>query len=202
LGIASIPSNTIFNDITFTDSNNGFIIGDNGIILRTNNGGVRWQLQSNTVSSSFREIQFLNSQVGYICGTLPNGSLLKTIDGGYTWKSLNMTGYPVSLSFVDENTGWITNYGNIIKYTSPQCPTIPAIFPNNCCNGLETLKSGSWTDPTTWSCNRVPTSIDDVFINTGHTITDTGNILRAKTLNYRGGILKIATTTSLRLVNP
>jgi hypothetical protein len=65
----------------------------------------------------------------------------------------------------------------------------------------ETIKSGSWTDPTIWSSNRVPTATDDVIINIGHTVTDTGNTIRAKSLNYRGGILKLSSITNLILGN-
>ncbi len=65
----------------------------------------------------------------------------------------------------------------------------------------ETIKSGSWTDPTTWSCNRVPISTDDVIINTGHTITNTGGTIRAKSLNYRGGQLQLSPTSNLILGN-
>ena len=198
LGIAQIPANTTFNDITFTTINDGFIVGDNGTIFRTTNGGVSWQLQLSPILSGLKDIQFLNSQIGYICGTFPNGSFLKTSEGN-TWKSLNMYAYPVSLSFVDENTGWLTNYGNIIKYTAPQCSTIPLILTTNCCTVFETIKSGSWTDASTWSCNRIPTATDDIFINIGHTITDNGNIIRAKTLNYRGGVLQLSATTNFIL---
>ena len=199
LGVAQIPANTTFNDITFTTTNDGFVVGDNSTILKTTNGGTNWQLQTSTISSSLKDVQFLNSQVGYICGTFPNGSFLKTSDGGNTWKSLNMFAYPVSLSFVDENTGWLTNYGNIIKYTALQCSTIPLILTTNCCTVFETIKSGFWTDTNTWSCNRIPTETDDIYINIGHTITDNRNIIRAKTLNYRGGVLQLSATTNFIL---
>jgi hypothetical protein len=202
LGISSIPANTIFNNITFTSANNGFIVGDNSTIFKTTNGGLNWQLQLSPISSSLKDIQFVDNQTGFICGTFPNGSFLKTIDGGNTWKSSSLGSYPISLSFVDEYNGWLTNYGLVTKYTAPQCPTTPAVLVSNCCDGLQTLKSGSWTDPTTWSCNRVPTATDDVFINAGHTVTETSSsIIRAKTLTYRGGTLQIPQATTLRLGN-
>ena len=65
----------------------------------------------------------------------------------------------------------------------------------------ETIKSGSWTDPTTWSCNRTPTATDDVIINAGHIITNNGGVIRAKSLNYRGGQLQISSTSNLILGN-
>ncbi|WP_338868400.1 fibronectin type III domain-containing protein [Spirosoma sp. SC4-14] len=32
------------------------------------------------------------------------------------------------------------------------------------CNGMYTIKAGQWDDPAVWSCNRIPTSTDDVQI--------------------------------------
>ena len=128
LNISQIPANTFLNNITFTSANNGLIVGSNSTIFKTSNGGTNWQLQTSSISSNFKDIQFVNGQIGYICGSFPTGSLLKTTDGGNNWKSLNMSAYPVSLSFVDENTGWLTNYGSVLQYIAPQCSTIPTIL--------------------------------------------------------------------------
>jgi hypothetical protein len=39
------------------------------------------------------------------------------------------------------------------------------------CSLLESLSSGNWNDPATWSCDRVPNKNDNVIIHGGHTIT-------------------------------
>lgn len=112
-----------------------------------------------------------------------------------------MGAFPVSLSFVDENTGWLTNYGSVIKYTVPQCPVKPVNILSSCCTVFESIKSGSWSDPATWSCNRVPVSTDDVIINVGHTVSTPANNIFAKTLNNRGGVLQIHSSINLKLGN-
>lgn len=38
------------------------------------------------------------------------------------------------------------------------------------CVTNSTLKSGSWNDPTVWSCGTVPLAIDNVVISPGHTV--------------------------------
>jgi photosystem II stability/assembly factor-like uncharacterized protein len=185
------------NDIVFTTSNNGWVVADDGL-YRTTDGGTTWQIQSTGVIGVLAAIQFVSSQVGFIVGN-SNTTLLKTVDGGNTWRSLNTSAYANSLSFISDKLGWVTYNSTIVKYAVPQCSTIPKVMLNICCSTFETIKSGSWTDPTTWSCNRIPTAIDDIFINTGHTITDNGNTIHAKTLNYRGGILQLSTTTNFIL---
>ena len=193
-----ISSLSSLNDISFTTSNDGLLVGTNGTIYKTIDGGLNWQQQTSGTTNMLLSLQYVNNQVAYICGST---TLLKTFDGGNTWKSLSMTAYPVSLSFVNESTGWLTNYGSIIKYNAPQCSTISKVMNNINCSDIETIKSGSWTDPTTWSANRVPTATDDVIINIGHTVNDTGGTIRAKSLNYRGGILQISSVTNLILGN-
>ncbi|MES2516517.1 MAG: YCF48-related protein [Bacteroidota bacterium] len=221
----SFPNVSYFSgleDISFVDSNNGWLVGYEyeKLLMKTIDGGNTWTRLNPIMSSgSYNKIDFISPQIGYVQGfdnlTYTN-RIYKTKDGGSTWSTFRnidddnpyINTLNIRIDFISEDNGWyIYLAANIFQYilkkaSTSQCPTTSKVIPNNCCNGLETIKSGSWTDPTTWSCNRVPTSTDDVFINADHTITDTGNILRAKSLNYRGGILKIAITTNLRLVNP
>jgi hypothetical protein len=116
--------------------------------------------------------------------------------GTYTWTG-GLTGSSVSVS-PTATTNYTVNctVGNCTSNNS----SVQAINVINV-TGMESTKSGSWIDPTTWSCNRVPTSTDDIIINSGHTITDNGNTIRAKTLNYRGGILQFSQATNFILGN-
>ncbi len=85
-----------------------------------------------------------------------------------------------------------------ITCTSPVSSPFSVTVTGGIC---ETVKSGSWNDPTVWACGIVPTTNENVIINTGHTITNTGGIIRAKSLNYRGGNLQISAITNLILGN-
>jgi hypothetical protein len=116
--------------------------------------------------------------------------------GTYTWTG-GLTGSSITVT-----PTITTNY--VVTCTVNNCvsnnsTSVPITVVNS--TSLETIKSGSWTDPSTWSCNRVPTATDDVIINIGHTVTDIGSTIRAKTLNYRGGILQFSTGTNLILGN-
>ncbi|MFK8162583.1 MAG: YCF48-related protein [Lewinella sp.] len=66
------------NKIHFTSDEAGYIIGDNGLLLKTIDGGNNWVATDVGVSLNLMAISFVGNNVGYING-------LKTIDGGITW---------------------------------------------------------------------------------------------------------------------
>jgi photosystem II stability/assembly factor-like uncharacterized protein len=204
---SSNPTGPLY-DIFFLDANNGWICGASNVICKTSDGGNTWSsLPNNGGGQYYVNIDFVNSNVGYLTS---DNAIYKTTNGGTTWGLFVSDSDPLLEScFVSEDYGWFTSLkyisefniqrGLIKKVSTPKCPTIPIVLTTNCCSTFETIKSGSWTDPTTWTCNRIPTSTDDIFINTGHTITDNGNIIHAKTLNYRGGILQLSATSNFLL---
>ena len=68
------------NKVYFTNDTTGFITGDNGLLLKTLDGGDTWDAISTNALHDLRAISFANEEVGYING-------LKTTDGGTTWTS-------------------------------------------------------------------------------------------------------------------
>lgn len=78
------------NKIVFVNDNLGFIVGEDGTILKTSNGGASYQPINSGVQHELYDISFANDSVGFING-------LKTIDGGITW-----TGQPTTQGY-----GWI-----------------------------------------------------------------------------------------------
>ena len=104
--------------IQFADENHGWIVGYQGTIMNTSNGGDSWQSQSSGLISNLWDISFVDKDMGWICGA--NGTLLKTENGGATWTTLlagdTLDGIFVSVAFVDENFGWLSNNnGSILK---------------------------------------------------------------------------------------
>lgn len=80
--IASIGPETgiCLNAIHFGDSLNGYVVGNNGKILRSTNGGVNWTTQNAPSSVRLTGIHMVNALTGYICGN--SGIILKTTNGG------------------------------------------------------------------------------------------------------------------------
>lgn len=57
------------------------------------------------------------------------------------------------------------------KKTSLSCYT-----PSSSLSSVACLQSGNWNNPSTWSTNTIPTSVDNVTIGMGLTVTMSGNI--------------------------
>jgi photosystem II stability/assembly factor-like uncharacterized protein len=113
-----------FHSIFFVDKQVGWIVGYNGLILKTTDGGENWGIQSINTTKRFWSIYFINRNKGFIGGD--NGLLFKTEDGGDTWTQINLYTniFVETIQFVDENVGWVgggTLYprtGQIFKTTN------------------------------------------------------------------------------------
>ncbi|MCF6268376.1 MAG: YCF48-related protein [Melioribacteraceae bacterium] len=118
--IISIETNGL-NKIFFVDSENGWVVGDSGKIIYSNNGGKTWQNQNSSTKNKLISIFFIDSQKGFITGY--NNTLLSTQNGGNTWKSHNV---PSNNSTIfsnihhdnDYNILFISNYGEILWSTN------------------------------------------------------------------------------------
>ncbi len=105
----------------FIDDKEGWIVGDEGLILHTLNGGKRWTRQPTGVRASLRSVQFINASIGWAAGReeLPYGMgsvgiLLFTNDGGLEWKKQLPDALPGlnQVRFVDPRNGYLLGDGN------------------------------------------------------------------------------------------
>lgn len=99
-------------DLYFSSSNNGWIVGENGLILHTEDG---WISQTSPTGSNLRAITFSDDSIGWIVGN--DGTVLKTVNAGQTWDTINLNhadnpnaGY-FDIFFIDPMTGWIGGDG-------------------------------------------------------------------------------------------
>ena len=109
-----------FSDIHFVSQQDGWIVGSDATILRTNDGGKTWEQPSKPLpfKIDFHKVWFLNPQTGWIAGE--DGAVLKTTDNGETWTVLD-TGTRRALSavfFVDAEHGWAGGDGGLIIHTT------------------------------------------------------------------------------------
>jgi photosystem II stability/assembly factor-like uncharacterized protein len=120
-----IASNQILG-IHFVNDNIGYVVGTNGIINKTINGGTTWASQTSPVATSLYSTYFITSNIGYAVGD--NGVILRTGNGGGTWSSVNLNlNLPTSTDlrkvwFYDANIGYIVGgvsalSGAILKTT-------------------------------------------------------------------------------------
>lgn len=71
-------------DVYFTDYNNGIVVGDRSLIIKTTDNGNTWtEIKEPIETYSLNSVTFSGSLVGYTVGGA--GTVLKTTDGGNTW---------------------------------------------------------------------------------------------------------------------
>jgi len=106
-------------DIFFIDEDDGWAVGDLGMIYHTSDGGVNWNQQKTEVSRTLRAVQFMDLNTGWVVGY--DGLIMRTVDGGETWhKQFLGSGLPnhfVAMSFTDAYNGWVANTSGDIYRT-------------------------------------------------------------------------------------
>jgi len=109
-----------FNAIYFTDNQNGWAVGDNGIIIHTTDGQ-NWNAQTNPdpQSRSLYSVFFLNPNKGWAVGF--NGIILHTTNGGTNWNvegSGLTTAFLRGVHFTSSTNGYVIgNNKTLLKYT-------------------------------------------------------------------------------------
>jgi photosystem II stability/assembly factor-like uncharacterized protein len=101
------------NAVYFADSKRGWVGGDGGIVLHTEDGGRAWARQTLTTSDSVNDIYFRDKEDGYL---LAVSQIYTTEDSGQTW-SLSTRFLPqtfggaspelYSARFTSKKRGWI-----------------------------------------------------------------------------------------------
>jgi photosystem II stability/assembly factor-like uncharacterized protein len=138
-----IGSNWI-NSVSFVNQNLGWIVTweiyVGGLIYKTTDAGNNWMLDTLDTSWRLNSIMFSDSQNGYVVGNY--GYIYKTINSGSEWHQTSSGNrkYGSSISFVNENTGWVAFGDNSSQYDHELLKTT---------NGGE-----NWTRlPTNWIIN-------------------------------------------------
>jgi len=90
-------------DVFAVNSEVAFVTGQNGLLLKTSDGGETWEQKDSGTDLNLGKIQFITPQIGFVTGA--NGHLIKTEDGGETWelKSIEGVGTIWGMSFVNED---------------------------------------------------------------------------------------------------
>ncbi len=76
-------SNEALYGVDFFDENIGIVVGDNGIILKTTDGGNTWEQKDAGVTVSLNSVSFIDKDNIIIVGN--SALILKSEDGGETW---------------------------------------------------------------------------------------------------------------------
>lgn len=101
------------NAVHFVDSKRGWVAGDGGLVLRTEDAGRSWTRQVIEVKESINDIYFRDKEDGYL---LAGSQILVTEDSGATWRvaghfpASNFDGAEpelYSVRFTSKKKGWV-----------------------------------------------------------------------------------------------
>ena len=101
-------------DVSFANQHVGWAVGSLGTILHSTDGGATWQPQDSSTSAELYAIHAIDSQQAWAVGgttdpisLLSRGVVLRTANGGKTWKSLQpLTPALRDVHFQDAQHGW------------------------------------------------------------------------------------------------
>jgi len=99
-----VPISFGLTDVEFTDVNTGVIVGYNGAIYRTTNGGSSWLPKASGTAIGLYAVSFGDANNGTAVGRL--GTIVRTTNGGITW-TLQNSGLSDNLwgvAVIDANT--------------------------------------------------------------------------------------------------
>jgi len=112
------PTNYDLLDVYFVSESLGWVVGIDGLIMRTTNGGQDWEIQHTNPEESFWSVFFIDEMEGWTCGW---SKVYHTEDGGENWVQQNVPtgGWDNNeIYFINADTGWIAgSYKTILRTT-------------------------------------------------------------------------------------
>lgn len=123
--IPQSDTSRMFSSVSFTEDYRGWVVGDNGIIFGTTNGGANWTRQTTetTNTNNLYGVTCISASpedIGWIVGA--SGTILhETHAGRWPWVSQTSgtTEDLVDVTFINANNGWVVGFdGTILKTTN------------------------------------------------------------------------------------
>jgi photosystem II stability/assembly factor-like uncharacterized protein len=96
---------SVLNAVAFCDTNNGLVVGDEGLILRTTNAGESWIRQASGTSERLESISWATALIAVAVGS--SGTVLRSTDGGVSWTIRSALPYTTCVYFVSGDNGFI-----------------------------------------------------------------------------------------------
>jgi photosystem II stability/assembly factor-like uncharacterized protein len=78
-------------EVIFPSVTHGYVVGENGVFLKTTNAGVTWEklnVTGSTFYEKFQNVSFVDNNIGFV--NSDQGKLYKTIDGGISWETITL----------------------------------------------------------------------------------------------------------------
>jgi photosystem II stability/assembly factor-like uncharacterized protein len=103
--------------ICCVDSNTAFVVGDNGEIVRTTDGGSSWDVLASNITDGLNGVAFWDRYNGIAVGD--GGTIVRTSDMGATWQAQSVGDYDYlfDASLVGAATAFVSGHGVVLKTT-------------------------------------------------------------------------------------
>jgi photosystem II stability/assembly factor-like uncharacterized protein len=109
------PNSWSLTGVSFTDPNNGYVVGRTGLILSTADGGTTWVYRGNPRFGDFQDVEFVDEFHGQIVGRVsgwPDGVSYTTIgtnDAGDSWQETKASTPGDAVSPINMNAVTVTS---------------------------------------------------------------------------------------------
>jgi photosystem II stability/assembly factor-like uncharacterized protein len=117
------PQSNDLSDIEFLTDSIVLAIGERGVLIRSEDAGLTWNVLPQLPYYDYKSFFFTDSLTGYACGSINNaGIIIKTIDGGLHWNILEESGptgigSTQSIWFTSDSVGYCGSFKKILKTT-------------------------------------------------------------------------------------
>jgi photosystem II stability/assembly factor-like uncharacterized protein len=114
---AGNPPGTYLRDVEFTDEQHGWVVGDDGFVATTRDGGRTWTKGKSGTKERLLAVSPVSLEVAFAVGY--HGTVIATRDRGENWNSLDpKTDVHIrDCSFVDDRTGYICGKnGRVMRF--------------------------------------------------------------------------------------
>ncbi len=118
--------------VYFLDQSRGWVAGSGGTLLETIDGGQTWRKLYPLTKDNLRDVYFANEKTGWLIAERdvlklktndePRTYLLKTEDGGFSWRRVFLNGSDVNARlvravFADAERGWVFGESGVVFST-------------------------------------------------------------------------------------
>src|SRR6266498_3700192 len=128
------PSGTMawLHAVYFLDQNRGWVAGSGGTLLETIDGGQTWRRLLPLTKDNLRDVYFADEKTGWLVAERdalklktndePQSYLLKTEDGGFSWRRVFLNGSGINARlvlavFADGERGWVFGETGVVFAT-------------------------------------------------------------------------------------
>ncbi len=115
------------NAIRFVNDNIGFSVGDRGLIVTTQDGGLNWNEQNLCDSCRFTSVAFMDSSLALVAGYKPywfgsiprHGVIYKSVDGGISWNQVTIpyAGPLTSITTITDSSLYTVGHDGTLLYS-------------------------------------------------------------------------------------